>query len=59
VDDGDLRGAAFGSDRNHDVVSVFIAGRENGSVAGLNDRGLIAELFLVEGDDLVGRVRAE
>src|SRR6266851_3204693 len=59
VDDGDLRGAALGGDRDHDAVFIFFAGRENGSVAGLDDRGLIAELFLVEGDDLVGGVRAE
>ena len=49
VDDGDLRGVALGGDRNHDVVPVFFAGGENGPVAGLNDRGLIAESFLVEG----------
>src|ERR1700730_3383502 len=59
VDDGDLRGGALGGDRNHDVVSVFFAGGENGSVAGLDDRGLIAELFLVEGNDFVGGVWAE
>jgi len=53
VDDGDLRGVALGGDRNQDVVFVLFAGGENGSVAGLDDRGLIAELFLVEGDDLV------
>src|SRR6266576_3009918 len=33
VDDGDLRGAALGDDRNHDVVSVFFACGENGSIA--------------------------
>jgi len=38
--------------------SIFRRG-ENGSVAGLEDRGLLAELFLVEGDTLSRGVRDE
>src|SRR5271170_2560890 len=58
VDDGDLGEIALWGDRDHDAVLVPFAGGEHGSVAGLGDGGLVAELFLVEVDDLVGRVGA-